>query len=76
MIYPKPTGFVDDWDRPIYFTREGERLVDVNLGKGEPDLHHIQETDYGDWAEPSHRYVPPPTVRLVRRRQKENPHAT
>ena len=41
-----PTGYADDWSRPVYKSPSGRIYVDVNCGKGEPSIHSV--TDEGE----------------------------
>jgi hypothetical protein len=37
---------VDNWDRPVYQDESGQLWKDVNLGRGEPDLHSAVNNDF------------------------------
>jgi len=40
-----PTGRTDDWSRPIYVDAKGRYFVDINLGKGTPDIHYTTDPE-------------------------------
>ena len=45
---------VDSWDRPVYKDEEGRYWKDVNLGKGNPDLHRSSPSNDFE-GEPDYR---------------------
>lgn len=54
MIQITPTGYSDEWSRPIYKSIDGRCFVDINCGDGVPDIHTV--TDEGEPEMPLRNY--------------------
>ena len=49
---------IDSWDRPVYKDKSGNLYKDVNLGRGELDLHTAVNNDfYGEPDSPISDYI-------------------